>query len=278
MRNTLSAWRSVSTSPMKTVHSSPSSAAAVAVATPCWPAPVSAIRRRLPIRTASSPWPTTLLSLCEPVCSEVLALEQDPDAELAGEPRALGHRGGAAAELGEHRVAARGGTPRRPTRARRPPRARCRRARAPRARSGPRTRRTGRESRGRPSGSSATPVEGSFVNPLVTLLVRPRASSMKSATSTGSFTPGELSTPVATSTPHTGSPHHGHHPIRGESAGREDRRGEQVLAQHVPVVPPTTAGLRSVEQQVVEVGRVEHVESFRVHGLPRMTTPTRSST
>ena len=39
----------------------------MAAATPCWPAPVSAIIRCLPIRTVSSAWPTTLLSLCEPV-------------------------------------------------------------------------------------------------------------------------------------------------------------------------------------------------------------------
>ena len=67
IRNTLSSWRCVSTSPMKTVHSSPKSAAAVADATPCWPAPVSAIMRALPIRFVRSACPTTLLSLCEPV-------------------------------------------------------------------------------------------------------------------------------------------------------------------------------------------------------------------
>ena len=67
MRNTLSAWRSVSTSPMYTAHSSPNRAAAVAVATPCWPAPVSATMRRLPMRWVSSAWPSTLLILCEPV-------------------------------------------------------------------------------------------------------------------------------------------------------------------------------------------------------------------
>ena len=37
------------------------------VATPCWPAPVSATSRVLPIRLASSAWPRTLLILCEPV-------------------------------------------------------------------------------------------------------------------------------------------------------------------------------------------------------------------
>ena len=67
MRKTLSSWRFVSTSPMKTVHSRPKRAAAVAEATPCWPAPVSAIMRVLSIRFVSSAWPTTLLSLCEPV-------------------------------------------------------------------------------------------------------------------------------------------------------------------------------------------------------------------
>ena len=54
MRKTLSSWRFVSTSPMNTVHSKPKSAAAVAEATPCWPAPVSAIMRALPIRLVSS--------------------------------------------------------------------------------------------------------------------------------------------------------------------------------------------------------------------------------
>ena len=42
-------------------------AAAVAVATPCWPAPVSAMRRVLPIFLANRAWPSTLLILCAPV-------------------------------------------------------------------------------------------------------------------------------------------------------------------------------------------------------------------
>ena len=37
------------------------------MATPCWPAPVSAITRVLPMRLVSSAWPSTLLILCEPV-------------------------------------------------------------------------------------------------------------------------------------------------------------------------------------------------------------------
>jgi hypothetical protein len=45
----------------------PSSAQAVAVATPCWPAPVSAMIRGLPMRLASSACPSALLILCEPV-------------------------------------------------------------------------------------------------------------------------------------------------------------------------------------------------------------------
>ena len=67
MRNTFSSWRFMSTSPMYTMHSIPSRAAAVAVATPCWPAPVSATNRVLPIRCASRACPSTLLILCEPV-------------------------------------------------------------------------------------------------------------------------------------------------------------------------------------------------------------------
>ena len=41
----------------------------MAAATPCWPAPVSAITLRLPIRRASSACPIALLILCAPVCS-----------------------------------------------------------------------------------------------------------------------------------------------------------------------------------------------------------------
>src|SRR3970282_22290 len=43
MRYTLIAWRFMSSSPMYTTHSMPKRAATVAVATPCWPAPVSAM-------------------------------------------------------------------------------------------------------------------------------------------------------------------------------------------------------------------------------------------
>ena len=43
--------------------------ATVAEATPCCPAPVSAMMRFLPMRFASSAWPIVLLILCAPVCS-----------------------------------------------------------------------------------------------------------------------------------------------------------------------------------------------------------------
>ena len=39
----------------------------VAVATPCWPAPVSAMIRVLPMRFARRIWPIALLILCAPV-------------------------------------------------------------------------------------------------------------------------------------------------------------------------------------------------------------------
>jgi len=67
MRATLGAWRRTSSSPMNTVHSMPKSAAAVAVATPCWPAPVSAITRFLPMRRARSACPSVLFTLWAPV-------------------------------------------------------------------------------------------------------------------------------------------------------------------------------------------------------------------
>ena len=67
MRKTFNSWRRTSSTPMYTLHDRPNSAAAVADATPCWPAPVSAIIRFLPIRRVSSAWPMALLILCAPV-------------------------------------------------------------------------------------------------------------------------------------------------------------------------------------------------------------------
>ncbi len=67
MRKTLGFCRSMSFAPMKIVQGSPNRAATVAVATPCWPAPVSAMIRVLPMRIASRIWPMQLLILCAPV-------------------------------------------------------------------------------------------------------------------------------------------------------------------------------------------------------------------
>ena len=67
MRSTLGACRRMSSEPMYTTHSSPNRAQAVAVATPCCPAPVSAMILRFPRRRASTTWPSALLILCAPV-------------------------------------------------------------------------------------------------------------------------------------------------------------------------------------------------------------------
>ena len=159
MRNTLSAWRSMSTSPMYTTHSRPSSAAAVAAATPCWPAPVSATTRCLPMRLASSAWPSTLLILCEPGVVEVLALEQQRAAELGGEPLAprRGATGGRRSRAAGRR--ARRGRPGRPTRRGTPGRARRTPAPASRGCSGRRSRRSARTAPGHPSPARRTSVE-----------------------------------------------------------------------------------------------------------------------
>ncbi len=67
MMKTFSFCRRTSSSPMYTTHGSPNRAQAVAVATPCCPAPVSAMTRVLPIRRVRSACPMVLLILCAPV-------------------------------------------------------------------------------------------------------------------------------------------------------------------------------------------------------------------
>ncbi len=104
MRCTLGRWRRVSSTPMYTTHSSPSSAQTVAVATPCWPAPVSAITRRLPILCASSAWPSALLSLCEPVWLRSSRLRYTLPPDALGEPPRAVQRGGAPAEVAQQPV------------------------------------------------------------------------------------------------------------------------------------------------------------------------------
>jgi hypothetical protein len=63
IRSTFGCWRATSIAPMKTTHSRPNFAHIVAVATPCMPAPVSAMTRGLPMRLASMIWPSTLFTL-----------------------------------------------------------------------------------------------------------------------------------------------------------------------------------------------------------------------
>ena len=78
----------MSSDPMYTMHSSPRSAHAVADATPCWPAPVSAITRGLPMRLASSAWPSALLILWEPVWSRSSRLRYTSPPVSSERPRA----------------------------------------------------------------------------------------------------------------------------------------------------------------------------------------------
>ena len=62
--------------------------ATVAVATPCWPAPVSAMRRVLPSRRASSAWPSDVVDLVRAGVGEVLALQVDRAPPCLARPRA----------------------------------------------------------------------------------------------------------------------------------------------------------------------------------------------
>ena len=62
---------------MKISHGRPKRAHTVATATPCWPAPVSAMMRVLPMRLASRICPRQLLILCAAGVVELVALEVD---------------------------------------------------------------------------------------------------------------------------------------------------------------------------------------------------------
>ena len=74
----------------------------MAVATPCWPAPVSAMMRRLPMRRASSTWPSVLLILCAPVWQRSSRLSSDAAAaRLGAHAQRVAERGRAAGEAGE---------------------------------------------------------------------------------------------------------------------------------------------------------------------------------
>ena len=104
MRKTFSIWRSVSTSPMKTVHSRPSRAAAVAVATPCWPAPVSAMTRRLAHPLGQQGLADDVVDLVRSGVRQVLALREDPQAEMLPETSQRRDGRGPTGELAQDRV------------------------------------------------------------------------------------------------------------------------------------------------------------------------------
>ena len=69
MRKTFNSCRRMSSVPMYTTHSKPSSAHTVAVATPAGPRPSRQSHGFLPMRSISKPCPRQLLILCAPVCS-----------------------------------------------------------------------------------------------------------------------------------------------------------------------------------------------------------------
>src|SRR5215469_12675038 len=89
-------------------HSRPNNAHAVAVATPCIPAPVSAITRCLPIRLVSRACPSTLLILCEPVWLRSSRLRKTRAPSMLGIPEYLGKRARTACVVGEQLLKFRG--------------------------------------------------------------------------------------------------------------------------------------------------------------------------
>ena len=86
------------------MHSSPSSAHAVAVATPCWPAPVSAMIRCLPMRLASRRLAERVVDLVRAGVEQVLALEVDLVAGGLRQPLGVVERGRAAGEVAQQRA------------------------------------------------------------------------------------------------------------------------------------------------------------------------------
>ena len=103
MRKTLRAWRSTSTAPMNTLHRKPNRAAAVAVATPCWPAPVSAMTGRLAHVAGQQRLAQHVVDLVGAGVGQVLPLQQHPHAEALRQAVALGYRCRPAGVAGEQR-------------------------------------------------------------------------------------------------------------------------------------------------------------------------------
>ena len=77
-------------------------AATVAVATPCWPAPVSAMTRVLPMRRARSTWPDGIVDFVRAGVEQILALEINfRAAQFACEPFGKIKRRGPSAKLAQ---------------------------------------------------------------------------------------------------------------------------------------------------------------------------------
>ena len=75
------------------LHRQPSRAPAVAVATPCMPAPVSAISRVRPMRRASNACPEHIVDLVGAGVRQVFPLEQNGHAEFGRQPHGRRQRG-----------------------------------------------------------------------------------------------------------------------------------------------------------------------------------------
>ncbi len=102
MRPTFGAWRSMSTAPMYTVHGRPTRAQAAALATPCWPAPVSATMRCGAEPLGQHGLAERVVDLVRAGVREILALEphlRAPGLRQLGRMRERGRTPHPAAEL-----------------------------------------------------------------------------------------------------------------------------------------------------------------------------------
>ena len=263
MRKTLSSWRMVSTSPMKTVHSRPNRAAAVAEATPCWPGSGLGDDPPLAHAPGEERLPDHVVQLVRAGVGQVLPLEQHPHARAAPtgagtrSPGSGGRRSGAAGRRARRwnsgsaqaslKAASRSrqagisdsGTNRPPNSPNRPSgpgsaiRLMSPRPASRRARRGP-VPRPGSGSRASASVSAA------------------RALTMKSRTLSGSLRPGADSTPEETSTPR--GPQVGHglgHVARAQAARDDEPAGVGHPLGQPPVEDLARPGVVAVDQQVV---------------------------
>ena len=97
MRKTFGFCRSTSVAPMKTTHFSPKRAQTVAVATPCWPAPVSAMIRGLAHAPRQQDLAEHVVDLVRAGVVQLVALEVDLGAaQPLGQPLGEVERRGAA--------------------------------------------------------------------------------------------------------------------------------------------------------------------------------------